>query len=103
MNCFDHTSTGARRPAALLPLGWAASIYPARGLRRFGLRTAKHAGTDALYQEPISAWPLFGGTELWSVVSYCSAQHQAIGLKFPCLSVEPPRGDHGGYALIETP
>jgi CDP-diacylglycerol pyrophosphatase len=51
----------------------------------------------------ISAWALFGGTELWSVVSYCSAQHQAIGLKFPCLSVEPAREGRGGYALIETP
>ena len=67
-------------------------------------RRARLAAAMALLVgSTISAWALFGGTELWSVVSYCSAQERAIGLKFPCLSVEPARDGRGGYALIETP
>jgi CDP-diacylglycerol pyrophosphatase len=66
-------------------------------------RTRLLAALAMLVGSSFSAFALFGGTELWSVVSYCSAQHQAIGLKFPCLSVEPAREGRGGYALLETP
>ena len=63
-------------------------VRPETLLRRpIGSRRARLAGALALLiGSTISAWALFGGTELWSVVSYCSAQHQAIGIVAPILA-----------------
>jgi len=76
----------------------------ARNIGELMLKLALYAATLvalAVVAPPLQA--ALEGSELWSVVNYCRAQNSAIGLPFPCLSVQPERDGQGGYVLLRSP